>query len=491
MSSLITKYQYGGYASALSANDMSRMATKDSSNLESLKKRSGWIIALQLATMAQLQAHHRETMRALGEINDSLIKINDSIKDGFESLENAIYRLESNLLLELSDIKWVLSSIDKKFDKLLNFIEFPRATEADELIIQGAYTYSKGYFDESESCFQRAEKLNPTNFNLKINKGFLYLSLDQPEKAIENFKKAVDFSDIFYNKKNIKEEDIVKSKIYALECLARTYYSVGEYQKAYKEMLEAASLRNSIKFIEKKALYLTQVYNALSGGQESALNEIINLSITDHSLFTQAILDPDLNKIQNQLIEKYDTLIQSKSDEIIKKIYNTKNQLDSIKNEISTKIFNEINDKIKNFDIVLSEGKYYKIKKLSKEIHELSNSMESYQNKVSRYKIIIEEIEQKKKEFKEYKSLADQYNIHSDYEKISYISSCRNQIEKDLNELESELKILKEYVYDKGMDSSLNKDFLANNDTKYCSDCGSKLKVNSKFCSSCGHKINR
>jgi len=117
--------------------------------------------------------------------------------------------------------------------------------------------------------------------------------------------------------------------------------------------------------------------------------------------------------------------------------------------------------------------------------------MESYQNKVSRYKIIIEEIEQKKKEFKEYKSLADQYNIHSDYEKISYISSCRNQIEKDLNELESELKILKEYVYDKGMDSSLNKDFLANNDTKYCSDCGSKLKVNSKFCSSCGHKINR
>ena len=96
--SLLDKYRWGNVSNTPVSNiEIDSLAT-----LESIKRRQGWMIAAQVATVAAIAHQTHQTTDALRLVNDTLISIEGTIQDGFDSLESSIERLESNLIENLN-----------------------------------------------------------------------------------------------------------------------------------------------------------------------------------------------------------------------------------------------------------------------------------------------------------------------------------------------------------------------------------------------------
>ena len=117
---IIEKYRWGNNHNIPSSN----IEIDSLSTLDSIKKRQGWMIAAQIATVVAIADQTKQTTDALRLVNDTLLSIEDTIQNGFDSLETSIERLESNLIENLSEIKWYLFNVDKKLDQLINLVKF-------------------------------------------------------------------------------------------------------------------------------------------------------------------------------------------------------------------------------------------------------------------------------------------------------------------------------------------------------------------------------
>jgi tetratricopeptide (TPR) repeat protein len=321
---LVEKYRWGNNNNIPASN----IEIDSLSTLDSIKKRQGWMIAAQIATVVAIADQTKKTTDALRLVNDTLLCIEDTIQNGFDSLETSIERLESNLIENLSEIKWYLFNVDKKLDQLINLVKFSGATKSAEYNKQGFILYKIGSFKEAIGQLEKSLAENPLNIEAYINLGFVHLRLENLRDSIKNFELASkiikeDFS--YYEE--ISSEQLKKTEVFILDNLSNLYSMQDQIHQSIELMNKILS-----KDIDKKTEILTNYklakYKCIIKEYDDAL-EIINKLINNQYFepVALAVANPEFKEISSRILE----ILQFKLEEVKKKFSEeAKNKFDKI-----------------------------------------------------------------------------------------------------------------------------------------------------------------
>jgi tetratricopeptide (TPR) repeat protein len=201
-----------------------------------------------------------------------------------------------------------IASIDPKLR--LEFSEKILQTNKDDALTWNAYGYSLaelGKIDESFMAFDKALDINPKSYLALSNKGHLYLSISQNEKALQYFGDALEIIEEIL-KKNPNEFAAIKTKIDILYVLER-----------YDEALDC--INNAVKLLpnndilwEKKCLilFLLKNYENALQSAEKAL-EINQKNI--EALRDKGNIFQELGRLEEG-IKCYDLVLQLRRDDI-------------------------------------------------------------------------------------------------------------------------------------------------------------------------------
>jgi tetratricopeptide (TPR) repeat protein len=369
---LVEKYRWGNNHNIPASN----IEIDSLSTLESIKSRQAWMIAAQIATVAAIADQTKQTTDALRLVNDTLLSIEDTIQNGFDSLETSIERLESNLIENLSEIKWYLYNVDKKLDQLINLVKFSGATKSAENNKQGFVLYKIGSFKEAIGQLEKSLAENPLNIEAYINLSFVYLRLESLVDSIKYLELASkiikeDFS--YYEE--ISSEQLKKTEVFILDNLSNLYSMQDQNQQSIELMNIILS-----KEIDKKTEILTKYklakYKCIVKEYDDAL-EIINELINNQYFepVALAVANPEFKEISSRILE----ILQAKLEEIKKsfsgeeKTKSDKINLLDIDNEFKSGLLNSIEKSI----IAIKESSNYSIL-LSSEFKESYNEFLQY-----------------------------------------------------------------------------------------------------------------
>lgn len=308
---LVEKYRWGNNNNIPASN----IEIDSLSTLESIKSRQGWMIAAQIATVAATAAQTKQTTDALRLVNDTLLSIEGTIQNGFDSLETSIERLESNLIENLNEIKWYLFNVDKKLDQLINLVKFSGATKSAEYNKQGFILYKIGSFREAIDQLEKSLAENPLNIEAYINLGFVYLRMENLTDSIKNFEFASKIikEDFSYNEE-ISSEQLEKTEVFILDNLSNLYSMQEQNHQSIELMNKVLS-----KDIDEKTEILTKYklakYKCIIKENDDAL-EIINELINNQYFepVALAVANPEFKEISSRILE----ILQNKLEEIKK-----------------------------------------------------------------------------------------------------------------------------------------------------------------------------
>ena len=421
---LVEKYRWGNNHNVPASN----IEIDSLSTLESIKSRQAWMIAAQIATVAAIADQTKQTTDALRLVNDTLLSIEDTIQNGFDSLETSIERLESNLIENLSEIKWYLYNVDKKLDQLINLVKFSGATKSAENNKQGFVLYKIGSFKEAIGQLEKSLAENPLNIEAYINLGFVYLRLENLTDSIKNFELASkiikeDFS--YYEE--ISSEQLKKTEVFILDNLSNLYSMQDQNQQSIELMNIILS-----KEIDKKTEILTKYklakYKCIVKEYDDAL-EIINELINNQYFepVALAVANPEFKEISSRILE----ILQAKLEEIKKsfsgeeKTKSDKINLLDIDNEFKSGLLNSIEKSI----IAIKESSNYSIL-LTSEFKESYNEFLQYLDLLSELKLKTEkELESSIQDVQKLDSIAELNDtIDTNYDDSFDISQMSHRI---------------------------------------------------------------
>jgi tetratricopeptide (TPR) repeat protein len=421
---LVEKYRWGNNNNIPASN----IEIDSLSTLESIKRRQGWMIAAQIATVVAIADQTKQTTDALRLVNDTLLSIEDTIQNGFDSLETSIERLESNLIENLSEIKWYLFNVDKKLDQLINLVKFSGATKSAENNKQGFILYKIGSFKEAIGQLEKSLAENPLNIEAYINLGFVYLRLENLTDSIKNFELASkiikeDFS--YYEE--ISPEQLKKTEVFILDNLSNLYSMQDQNHQSIELMNKILS-----KDIDKKTEILTKYklakYKCIIKEYDDAL-EIINELINNQYFepVALAVANPEFKEISSRILE----ILQVKLEEIKKsfsgeeKTKSDKINLLDIDNEFKSGLLNSIE---KSF-IAIKESSNYSIL-LTSEFKESYNEFLQYLDLLGELKLKSEkELDSSIQDVQKLESIAELNNmIDTNYDDSFDVSQMSHRI---------------------------------------------------------------
>ena len=317
---IIEKYRWGNNQNIPSSN----IEIDSLSTLDSIKKRQGWMIAAQIATVVAIADQTKQTTDALRLVNDTLHSIEDTIQNGFDSLETSIESLESNLIENLNEIQWYLFNVDKKLDQLINLVRFSGATKSAEINKQGFILYKIGSYKEAIGQLEKSLAENPLNIEAYINLGFVYLRLENLQESIKNFELASklikeDFS--YYEE--ISSAQLETTEIFILDNLSNLYSMQNQNHQSIKLMNDILN-----KEIDKKteiiSKYKLAKYNCIIEEYDDAL--IIITELINDQYFEPvalAVANPEFKEISPRILE----ILQVQLEELKKSFNSTEHTL--------------------------------------------------------------------------------------------------------------------------------------------------------------------
>ena len=421
---LVEKYRWGNNNNIPASN----IEIDSLSTLESIKRRQGWMIAAQIATVVAIADQTKQTTDALRLVNDTLLSIEDTIQNGFDTLETSIERLESNLIENLSEIKWYLFNVDKKLDQLINLVRFSGATKSAENNKQGFILYKIGSFKEAISQLEKSLAENPLNIEAYINLGFVYLRLENLTDSIKNFELASkiikeDFS--YYEE--ISPEQLKKTEIFILDNLSNLYSMQDQNHQSIELMNKILN-----KDIDKKTEILTKYklakYKCAIKEYGSALEIIYELINNQYfEPVALAVANPEFKEISSQILE----ILQIKLEEIKKsfsveeKTKSEKINLLDIDIEFKSSLLNSIE---KSF-IAIKESSNYSIL-LTSEFKESYNEFLQYVDLLGELKLKTEkELISSIQDVEKLESIAEiNNNIDTKYDDTFDVSQISHRI---------------------------------------------------------------
>jgi tetratricopeptide (TPR) repeat protein len=421
---LVEKYRWGNNNNIPASN----IEIDSLSTLESIKIRQGWMIAAQIATVVAIADQTKQTTDALRLVNDTLLSIEDTIQNGFDSLETSIERLESNLIENLSEIKWYLFNVDKKLDQLINLVKFSGATKSAENNKQGFILYKIGSFKEAIGQLEKSLAENPLNIEAYINLGFVYLRLENLTDSIKNFELASkiikeDFS--YYEE--ISSEQLKKTEVFILDNLSNLY-SMQDHNHQSIELMNKILSKDIDKKTEILTKYKLAKYKCIIKEYDDAL-EIINELINNQYFepVALAVANPEFKEISSRILE----ILQVKLEEIKKsfsgeeKTKSDKINLLDIDNEFKSGLLNSIE---KSF-IAIKESSNYSIL-LTSEFKESYNEFLQYLDLLGELKLKSEkELESSIQDVQKLESIAELNNmIDTNYDDSFDVSQMSHRI---------------------------------------------------------------
>ena len=338
---IIEKYRWGNNQNIPSSN----IEIDSLSTLDSIKKRQGWMIAAQIATVVAIADQTKQTTDALRLVTDTLQSIEDTIQNGFDSLETSIESLESNLIENLNEIQWYLFNVDKKLDQLINLVRFSGATKSAEINKQGFILYKIGSYKEAIGQLEKSLAENPLNIEAYINLGFVYLRLENLQESIKNFELASklikeDFS--YYEE--ISSAQLETTEVFILDNLSNLYSMQNQNHQSIKLMNDILN-----KEIDKKteiiSKYKLAKYKCIIEEYDDAV--IIMTELINYQYFEPvalAVANPEFKEISPRILE----ILQVQLEELKKSFNSTEHTLYEkihlldIENDFKSQILNSI-----------------------------------------------------------------------------------------------------------------------------------------------------
>jgi tetratricopeptide (TPR) repeat protein len=353
---LVDKYRWGNNTNIPASNiEIDSLAT-----LESIKRRQGWMIAAQVATVAAIVHQTERTTDALRLVNDTLISIEGTIENGFHSLESSIERLEANLIENLNEIKWYLFNVDQKLDQLINLVKFSGATKSAEYNKQGFILYKIGSFKDAINQLNKSLEENPLNIEAYINLGFVYLREEKLEDSIFNFEKASKLvKEDFSYFEEVSQDRLKTTEVFILDNLA-TLYGLQEKHNQSIESLNKILSKDIDKKTEVLSKYKLSKYLCLSGDNDGAL-EIINELINNQYFepVALAVSNPEFRPIAINIL----STLQGKLENV-KKSFEADGNLEIEKIrlfEIDSKIKSTLIDNVTKVSKAVNDSSNYSI----------------------------------------------------------------------------------------------------------------------------------
>lgn len=403
---IVDKYRWGNVTNIpVSNNEIDSLAT-----LESIKRRQGWMIATQVATVAAIANQTHQTTDALRLVNDTLESIGYTIEYGFDSLESSIERLEANLIENLNEIKWYLSNVDQKLDQLINLVKFSGATKSAEYNKQGFILYKIESFNEAINQLNKSLQENPLNLEAYINLGFVYMHIEKIDESIKYFEKASKLVKEDYSYfEDVSIDRLKSTEIFILENLSSFYLLQEQYQKSIEVLNKILSID-----IDKNTEILTKYKLAkclcLSNDRDGAL-EIINQLINNQYFepIALAVANPEFSPISSRILQ----ILQNKLENVKKSFETDGNNLIGKLNciEIDDEKKEQLIDIVVNLNNQINTNSEYSILLTSEFIELHKNFLESIN-------IISELISKVQKDF----LLSNQ-----DFRKLKNISSYNSE----------------------------------------------------------------
>ena len=407
---LVDKYRWGNVSNIPVSNiEIDNLAT-----LESIKRRQGWMIAAQVATVAAITHQTQQTTDALRLVNDTLISIESTIQDGFDTLESSIERLESNLIENLNEIKWYLFNVDQKLDQLINLVKFSGATKSAEYNKQGFILYKIGSYSEAIIQLNKSLQENPLNIEAYINLGFVFLREEKLEDSIFNFEKASKLvKEDFSYFEEVSQDRLKSTEVFILDNLA-TLYALQEKHNQSIDSLNKIISKDIDKKTEVLSKYKLAKYQCLAGNHDEALElikELINNQYFEP--VSLAVANPEFSPINSKILSILQTKLEGvkKSFEVDGKIEIEKLQLIEIDSKIKSTLT----------DIVL---------KVTKAVNDSSNYAtllnSEFKERHSEFLSLIDLLSELKS-----KSEKDLKSLTLDYQKLESIKSYNDQIDSN------------------------------------------------------------
>lgn len=405
---LLDKYRWGNISNIPVSNiEIDSLAT-----LESIKRRQGWMIAAQVATVAAIADQTKQTTDALKLVNDTLISIEGTIQDGFDSLESSIERLEANILENLNEIKWYLFNVDQKLDQLINLVKFSGATKSAEYNKQGFILYKIGSYAEAIGQLNKSLEENPLNIEAYINLGFIYLRQEKIGDSILNFERASKIvKEDFSYFEEISKDRLKTTEVFILDNLSTLYGLQDKHSQAI-EYLNSILSKDIDKKTEVLSKYKLSKYLCLSGDNEAALNiitELINNQYFEPVALT--ISNPDFSPISSEIL----SILQNKLEDV-KKSFELDGNLEIEKIElidINLKIKSTLIGNIKKLISAINNSSNYSIL--------LTSEFKERHNELLTLLVLFSELSQK----------ADKelITLSFDYKKLEAINQYNHEID--------------------------------------------------------------
>jgi tetratricopeptide (TPR) repeat protein len=407
---LVDKYRWGN----LSNIPVSNIEIDSLATLESIKSRQGWMIAAQVATIAAIAHQTHQTKDALRLVNDTLISIEGTIQDGFDSIESSIERLESNLIENLNEIKWYLFNVDQKLDQLINLVKFSGATKSAEYNKQGFILYKIGSYNDAINQLNKSLQENPLNIEAYINLGFVFLREEKLEDSIFSFEKASKLvKEDFSYFEEVSQDRLKSTEVFILDNLATLYALQEKHNQSITSLNEILS-----KDIDKKTEVLSKYklakYLCLSGNHDGALELIQDLINNQYfEPVALAVANPEFSEISSKIL----SVLQTKLEEV-KKSFEFEGNMEIEKLQL-IEMDSKINSSLT--DIVL---------KVNKSVNDSSNYAilltSEFKERHSEFLSLIDLLSELKS-----KSEKDLKSLTLDYQKMEGIKSYNDQIDSN------------------------------------------------------------
>jgi tetratricopeptide (TPR) repeat protein len=407
---LVDKYRWGNISNIPVSNiEIDSLAT-----LESIKRRQGWMIAAQVATVAAIAHQTKQTTDALKLVNDTLISIEEKIQDGFDSLESSIERLEANLLENLNEIKWYLFNVDQKLDQLINLVKFSGATKSAEYNKQGFILYKIGSYNEAIGQLNKSLEENPLNIEAYINLGFIYLRQEKIDDSIFNFERASKIvKEDFSYFEEISQDRLKSTEVFILENLS-TLYGIQDKHSQSIEYLNSILSKDIDKKTEVLSKYKLSKYLCLSGNHEEALNiisELINGQYFEPVAL--AVSNHDFSPISSKIL----SILQGKLENVKKSFEIDANlEIDKVQIiDIDLKIKSKLIENIKKLISAVNNSSNYSIL-LTSEFKERHSELLTLLELLSELR---------------YKADKELITLSFDYKKLETINHYNNEIDSN------------------------------------------------------------
>lgn len=289
---------------------MSNLSSQDA--LNSIRKRQGYMVAAQIATVAAIQNQTSQVTSAINLVDDTLRDVQISLETGLDSIEQAISQLETNILESLSDIKWYLHNVDDKLAEVINLIKFSSATKSDEYNEQGFVLFRMEDYSKAKEQFLKSIDENPLNVHAHVNLAFTEIKLGDDQSAVSTFERALKILEADYSySKEITPEQVNRTKSFVK-------LSLGEILLRLQKPLESKVhfsyvVNNSTDNIE----VATAMYNSARCSYElgvfSEVEETIKKMITNRtiSLVAIAVGGDHFMDIRERILEIIEEEVQS------------------------------------------------------------------------------------------------------------------------------------------------------------------------------------